>query len=166
MKKTLSIKTGEVSFTIDKKLYALELLQGAAYVLTDRAAAYVEERGKSYVVTLESKEGKTKAALEALTEVFVNEVLNQALRQKLIANNRVIMEHVITRAMMSARAEETPEGQPVAEPALTSEQQAEIDKLIAEAEAEIASLTKRKGGADPLGITKTWEERHAKPRTD
>lgn len=160
MKYDIDVKVGEVSLAAQKKLYALELLQAAAYVLTDRCVAYVETKGASHVVTLKSTRGRSRAELEALGDAFVTELLNQALRQRLVAANRSIMEHVITRALVSAQAE-PPEGAPEA---LTADQQAEIDKLIAEAEAEIATLSKRKGGADPLGITKTWEEVHGKRR--
>ena len=161
MKYKIDAKTGEVVFQIQKKLYALELLQGTAYVLTDRCVAYVESKGAQHEVTLKSTRGKAKDELIALGDAFVNELLNQVVRQKLVASNRFIMEHVISKALVSARAEPPAPS----EQALTADQQAEIDKLIAEAEAEIASLNKRKGGADPLGITKTWEETHGKPRT-
>ncbi len=162
MKYDIDAKAGEVTLKVQKKLYALELLQGAAYVLTDRCVAYVQTQGASHVVTLASSRGRSREDLQALGDAFLNELLNQALRQKLVASNRSIMEHVITRALVSATAEpETPQAAP---DALTADQQAEIDKLIAEAEAEIASLAKRKGNADPLGITKTWEEVHGKRR--
>jgi len=162
MKYKIDAKTGEVALSVQKKLYSVELLQGAAYVLTDRCVAYVEAKGTAHEVTLKSTRGRSRPELEALGDAFVNELLNQALRQKLVSANRAIMEHVITRALVSATAE--PEGQDAAAEALSAEQQAEIDKLIAEAEAEIATLSKRKGGADPLGITKTWEEVHGKRR--
>lgn len=161
MKVKIDSKSGEALLTIQKKLYAVELLQAAAYVLTDRCVAYVEASGASHIVTLKSTQGRSRADLEALADSFHNELLNQALRQKLVAANRSIMEHVITRALVSAQAEPEKEAAPEA---LTASQQAEIDKLIAEAEAEIASLAKRKGNADPLGITKTWEEVHGKRR--
>jgi His-Xaa-Ser system protein HxsD len=164
MKYKVSLKTREVSFAVPKSASSLELLQGAAYVLTDRCTAYVEPQGKAHVVTLKAAATATKEDLAALADLFNNELLNQALRQRLLSRNRVIMEHVITRAMVSARADEAA-GAPAAEKPLSEDQQKEIDRLIAEAEAEVAALVKNRKGADPLGITKTWEERHGKPRT-
>ena len=161
MNTKIDVKAAEAILTVQKKLYGVELLQAAAYVLTDRCVAYVEAKGASHLITLKSTRGRSRPDLEALADAFVTELLNQALRQRLVAANRTIMEHVITRALVSAQSE-PPEG-PAPE-ALTADQQAEIDKLIAEAEAEISSLSKRKGGADPMGITKTWEEVHGKRR--
>jgi len=165
----VSTKTGEVSFSIQKKLYALELVQGAAYVLTDRAVDYVEEAKGRYELTLKAKDkaDATRERLEALAGEFVNELLNHALRQKLLANNRSIMEHIISRAMVSARRDPADPAQPpaAAEQELNAEQRAEIDKLIAEAEAEIAARRKATAKPDPRGIAKTWEERYGKERT-
>ena len=162
MRFKLSPASRQVTFLVSKKLHALDVLEGAAHVFSDRAAAYLEEKGKDYEITLKALEKTTREALEALADGFLGEVLNQALRQKLLANNRSIIEHVISRAMVSALADPAA-GRPPAD-ALTPEQQQEIDRLIAETEAEIAALAKSKGGADPLGIAKTWEETHDKPR--
>src|SRR5579859_2316596 len=150
MKSKIATASRQVTFQIPKKLYALEVIEGAAHVFSDRAAAYLGEKGKDYEITLKAKETSDRGALQALADGFIGEVLNQALRQRLLANNRGIMEYVISRAMVSALAD--PEaGRPPAEQ-LTPEQQQEIDRLIAETEAEIAALAKSKGGVDPLGI--------------
>lgn len=149
-------RTDEVIFRIQKKLYPLELLQGAAYVLTDRCVAYVSEGRGYYEVTLEAKAKTGPEGLRALGGDFVNEVLNQVLRQRLLANNRVIVERILGAAFTSARGQETAQ----AGSELDAASRAELDRLVAEAEAETS------GGkaADPRGTLQTWEERHGRPR--
>ncbi|MFH1723464.1 MAG: His-Xaa-Ser system protein HxsD [Elusimicrobiota bacterium] len=168
MRFKVSLRSGEVVFPIQKKLYPLEIIQGAAYVLTDRAYAYVEEkRGLGiYELTLRSRKKATKEGLEALAGDFLNEVLNQALRQRLLADNRSVMEHIISRAMVSARRndEDPVQRREAPDEALSAGQQAEMEKLIAEADAEIAARAKGNGEGDPRGIKRTWEERFGKPR--
>lgn len=158
--------SNEVVFPVQKKLYPLEVVQGAAYLLTDRAVAYVEDKRGAWELTLRAKAKASAAELEALAGDFLNELLNQVLRQRLLAANRSVMEHVIARAVVSARRDPADPAQPpaAAEDQLSAEQRSEIDRLIAEAEAEIAARAKNRAAADPLGISKTWEERHGKER--
>ena len=84
MKTKIDAKGNSVVLTIQKKLYPRELLQGAAYLLTDRATAYVEEKKGDYEVTLESKVMADAKQLKTLSQEFLDELLNQAVRQKLV----------------------------------------------------------------------------------
>lgn len=160
MRFKVSTKAREVSFSLPKKLYALELVQGAAHALADRAAAFVEEKGKAWELTLAVQGTPTKEALEALGHEFTAEVLNQALRQRLIANARPIYEHIISRAVVSARRDPADKEQPPAGE-LSPEQKAELKRLIDEAEAELDA----RRGKVPAAVTQTWEERYGRPRT-
>ena len=160
MRFKVSTKAREVSFSLPKKLYALEIIQGAAHVLADRAAAFVDEKGKAWELSLAVQGAPTKEALEALGHEFVAEVLNQALRQRLIANARPIYEHIIARAVVSARRDPKDKDQPSAGE-LSEEQKAELQGLIAEAESELEA----RRGPVPAAVTRTWEERYGRPRT-
>jgi len=163
--KEISVEDKEVVFSIQKKLYPLEIVQGAAYILTDRAVAYVEEEEDEWVLTLESKEGSPdEASLETLAGDFVNEVLNQTIRQRLLASNRSIMELVLSRAFVSARRDDGDPDQPpeASDASLSDEQRAEMEKLIAEAEAEVEKL---KSGESDAAVLDSWEKKHGKSRT-
>lgn len=164
MKLSVSLRHNEVSFSLPKKLHALELVQGAAHVLSDRATAFVEESKSDWKLTLSAKRDEGRAGLLALGREFVDEVLNQAVRQRLVANARPVYEHVVSRAVVSARRDPADKDQPAAarDAELSAADRAELERLVAEAEAELAA--RRKKG--PLKeVAKTWEERHGHPRT-
>jgi His-Xaa-Ser system protein HxsD len=164
MRFTVSARNNEVSFSLPKKLNALELVQGAAHVLTDRATAFVEESKTDWKLTLSAKRDEGAAGLRALGREFVDEVLNQAVRQRLVANARPVFEHIVSRAVVSARRNPEDKDQPAAarDAELSAADKAELERLVAEAEAELAA--RRKGGA-LKETAKTWEERHGHPRT-
>lgn len=164
MRFSVAMREKEVSFSVPKKLHPLELVQGAAHVLSDRATAFVEETRTVWKLTLSAKGASDRPGLEALGREFVDELHNQALRQRLIANARPIFEHVVSRAVVSARRDPADKDQPAAAGPgeLSADQKAELESLIAEAEAELAA--RRKTGV-LAGAEKTWEERYGHPRT-
>ena len=75
------------------------------------------------------------------------------------------MEYIVSRGLVPANKSA---GQGGAEPEaeLSDDQKSEIDRLIAEAESEIADLKKDTSTGDPLVITKTWEEQNQKSEKD
>ncbi|MDE2292015.1 MAG: hypothetical protein KGL53_08025 [Elusimicrobia bacterium] len=164
MRFAVSEKEREVTFRLAKKLHPLEQVQGAAHVLGDRATAFVEEAKGSWVLTLCAKGPCAKADLEALGREFVDELLNQALRLRLLANARPVFEHIVARAVVSARRDPADPDQPAAARAeeLTAEQKAELEALIAEAERE---LDARRSAGTAAKTAQTWEERHGRSRT-
>lgn len=164
MNHTVDEQENEVVVAIEKDRWPLDAVQMAAHVLADRAYAQVSEEEGELFVTLHPKETADRRALEGLGALFDREVQNQALRLRLAAGNRATMEYVVSRALVPASKAAGPEG-PEPEAELTDDQKSEIDRLIAEAESEIAELKKDDAGADPLGITKTWEERNPKGET-
>ncbi|MBI5598004.1 MAG: hypothetical protein HY928_18130 [Elusimicrobia bacterium] len=160
---SVSLKEREVGFSLPKKLHPLELVQGAAHVLCDRATAFLDESRSEWSVSLQAKAPCGKEDLEALAREFVDELHNQALRQKLVQNSRPVFEHIVARAVVSARRDPADKDAPgAARPdELGAEEKAELERLIAEAEAELDK--KRAAGGVP---SKTWEERYGRPRTD
>ncbi|MBI3297871.1 MAG: hypothetical protein HYZ75_06895 [Elusimicrobia bacterium] len=162
MRFSVSLKAREVSFSVPRKLHPLELVQGAAHVLSDRATAFVDETKTAWKLTLSAKTTEDQAGLMALGREFVDELHNQALRQRLIANSRPVYEHIVSRAVVSARRDPDDKDQPATGAELSKEQKAELEKLIAEAEAELAA--RRKTGV-LAAVEKTWEERYGHPRT-
>ncbi|PCI31635.1 MAG: hypothetical protein COB53_12960 [Elusimicrobia bacterium] len=159
MKHTVEEEDNEVVISIEKDRWGIDAVRMAAHVLADRAYAQIFDEDGELSVTLHSKLKADRSALEGLGALFDREVQNQALRLKLVGSNRETMEYIVSRGLVPANKAAGPEG---AEPEteLSDEQKSEIDRLIAEAETEIAELKKDKSGADPLGITKTWEEQN------
>jgi His-Xaa-Ser system protein HxsD len=164
VKKSVEESENEVTVVVDPERWSLDAVRMAAHVVADRAYAHLAEEAGTLVVTLHAKERADKSSLQALAELFDREVQNQALRLKLERGNRETMEYVVSRALVPANKSAGPEAGPEAE--LSEDQKSEIDRLIAEAEEEIAELKQEKSGADPLGITKTWEEQNQKGERD
>lgn len=150
----------EVVFTIDPKRWPLEAARRAAHVLADRAYAHLDQDEDGVVVSLHAKEKLDAKGLEGLAALFDREVQNQSLRIKLESANRETMGYIVSRALVPAIRSASADAEPETE--LSEDQKSEIDRLIAEAEAEISELKKDESGVDPLGITKTWEERNEK----
>ncbi|TBR23580.1 hypothetical protein EPO15_05665 [bacterium] len=168
MKKKTTRSPGAVTETFKVAEHGLEPILGAAYLLTDRAYARVDgDRAKSLTVTLVCK-APGAAALKALREAFELELATQKVRWAMAKNNVGVREYVARQAVLFAsghalapapQAAPNAQAAPAAEP-LSADQQAEIDRLIAEVETEIKELKNRPAGADPDNVKATWEEKH------
>jgi His-Xaa-Ser system protein HxsD len=151
---------GEVSFDLDVRAAGLEPILGAAYLLMDRAYAFVEgDKAKSLRVTLRPKGARGAGDLAALKRTFEDELASQALRWAVARNNQPVREYVAENALALAEEFAKRAAAP-AEPAaeqLTTEQRSEIERLIAEVETEISQMNAKKDLADPKGKTLSWE---------
>ncbi len=130
---------GSVTVTVDAAIYPLEALYGAAYIFIDRCYVLLDRpRGGAFSVTLTPKAaGATADALRAMVGEFANELLSQAWRQKILEENRVVIEAVTTQALSGV----------VAPPSLD----------------DLASFDFTEDSfEDPLGIAMSWEEKYKK----
>lgn len=160
----------EISFELDESIYSLEAVQNAVYVFTGRAYVRVErpEPGRLKVV-MTVKAGLPAAGRVELRGEFDNELIHQALRQRISASNQKIREFIVTKALVSAQPAslvaasapaaadapcpecvESPGAAP-APPQIDAALEKEIDRLLAEIEGG-------DGNADPLGVSVPWEE--------
>lgn len=109
--KVLSIDAaqGVALLALDKGLYPLEVVYGAAYVLIDRAYVLLDrdDEGRT-LIRIEAKpedqraDASTEQALRALAGDLSNELLSQALRRKITKQNQPILEAIVTQAMAGA----------------------------------------------------------------
>jgi His-Xaa-Ser system protein HxsD len=129
---------GSVTLTVDVAVYPLEAVYGAAYIFIDRCYVLLDRpQGGAYSVTLTPKAAATTDALRSMVGEFANELLSQAWRQKIIEENRVILEAVTTQALSGAMGPPT------------------LDDLAAFDFTEDSF-------DDPLGIAMSWEEKYRK----
>ena len=148
----------------------LEPIMGACYLLMDRAYAFLEgDRARTLRVTLRPKDLKSRGAadLKVLGETFVGELQTQKVRWAISRNNQPIREFIAEQAVLLANGKlpepaQAPSAAPPAEE-LSDAQRQEIEKLIAEVEAEIKSLNDKKTTADPKKIAASWEEKQEAP---
>ncbi len=128
---TTDIGERRVSFVVSEDLYALDVIQGAAYLFLDRCYLFLDRPADRQVAVVLKAKGETDAAaLDALAGEFANELLNQALRKAIGASNAKIREFILAKALFSVDAPSS------------------IDKLLAELDAE---------EMEPLEIPVPWE---------
>lgn len=130
---------GSVTVTVDAAVYPLEAVYGAAYIFIDRCYVLLDRpRAGAYAVTLTEKSGAGDAASRrAMAGELINELLTQAWRQKIIEENRVVIETVTAQALAGS----------MAEPSLD----------------DLASFDFSEDSFDdPLGIAMSWEEKYRK----
>lgn len=160
---------GQITALCDAEKDGIEVIRSAAYVLTDRAYAWLDEGPKGAVaVTLQLKEPAPASALEALAQTFRDELATQRLRHQISKNNVSIREHVIEQAIALAQAPADAAPAPAAPPEqeLNEEQRKEIERLIAEVEEEIRQMAPKRAAEDPLKIAATWEETHGPKKAE
>jgi His-Xaa-Ser system protein HxsD len=129
---------GAVTLTLDASLYPVEALYAAAYIFIDRCYVLLDRAGDARLsVTLTAKTPDTPIdALRAMVGEFANELLSQAWRQKILEENRVILETVTTQALAGVMGPPT------------------LDDLS-------SFDFSNEGFDDPLGIAMSWEEKNA-----
>jgi His-Xaa-Ser system protein HxsD len=128
----------------DEDLYPRDAIYGAAYVLLERCYLFLERAADRRVrVRLRGRaQGSTADDARTLAGELGNEALAQALRRRIAADKRAIIETIAARALAGAAG---PPG---------------LDDLLA---MDIGGET---AFEDPLGIAMSWEEKYAKKKPD
>ena len=161
------ISAGQAVFSLSVKNYGLEPILGAAYMMMDRMfVALAGDSKKTIQVSLRAKPD-VKTPMAVLAKDFAAELRTQELRWALAKNNLPVREFIAEQAVLLANGRITPPAAAPEEPAaeeLSVEQKSEIEKLIAEVEAEIKTMNEAKtkpaaAVADPKGIAASWEEK-------
>lgn len=140
-----------ISIKVDLKKYSPEAVRYAAYAVSGQAFVLVRGGGKdALAVDLNARNGQPPAGLKAR---FLAELADEKLREAVAANNRELREFLVLKALSPVKKQETP-----ADPGLTAAQEKELEALIAQVENEIKKDALNGRQADPLGITRTWED--------
>jgi His-Xaa-Ser system protein HxsD len=131
---SIDARARKVQRVVDPKVYSLDAIFGAAYVLLGRAWVHLDrDRKGQIVVTLKSKTAASREELLRLGDDFENELVDQVVRLQLAKRHVKLREMIVGRAMFGATgvgAEQTGVGDGA-------------DDYL----------------ADPLGIAVPWEER-------
>lgn len=134
----IDVEQGVAWLSLDKTLYPLDVVYGAAYVLIDRAYVLLDRSADGrFVIRLQVKDGPMdEATLNELAGEMQNELLSQALRRKITKANKPLLEAIVTRAIGGATGALLPG---------SMQEDDDLDFLD-----------------DPLGIAVPWEERFSK----
>ncbi len=162
-KSQMDVSGNQLTVRPDPSRYSPGVIKFVSYIFTGRAHVFID--GGSVTLRFHKKLGLRDLKNEEV--LFAGELEDQKIRSEIRRNNQSIREFIVRKALsgpiFSYEDEEQPQAQ-LPESGLTKEQEAELDKLIAEVESDISKETSKGQSSDPLGITKTWEEKHGKKR--
>lgn len=99
---TLDAGTSTLTLSLDTGLYPRDVLYAAAYVFLDRAYVLLDRDGSRFLVHLRGKQALDEPTLRAMAGEFENELLAQALRQRLVRANQRILEDITSLAITGA----------------------------------------------------------------
>jgi len=137
----LSATDGNLVLSLDKGLYPLDVIYGAAYVFIDRAYILLGKVDDKITVHLTPKAPTSRKggiSAEDMVGEFGNELLSQALRKKITRDNQQILETIVSQALAGATGAMVPSE-------FDDDDDDDLDFLD-----------------DPLGIAVPWEERFKK----
>src|SRR5512143_509658 len=98
----LDPKTATMTLSLDVGLYPRDVLYAAAYVFLDRAYVLLDRDGSRYLVHLRGKQALDETTLRAMAGEFANELLAQALRQRVVRTNQRLIEDIASLAISGA----------------------------------------------------------------
>lgn len=99
---TVDANAATMTLSLDIDLYPRDVVYAAAYVFLDRAYVLLDRNGPRLLVHLRGKQPLDEAALRAMAGEFENELLAQALRQRVFKANQSIIEQITSLAIGSA----------------------------------------------------------------
>jgi His-Xaa-Ser system protein HxsD len=135
----LTASKGKLTLALDKGIYPLDVIYGAAYIFIDRAYVLLGKSGDTITVEISAKiKATSDEALRAMVGEFSNELLSQALRKKITRDNQQILETIVSQALAGATGAMVPSE-------FEDDDDDDLDFLD-----------------DPLGIAVPWEERFKK----
>ncbi len=100
--------TSTLVLSLDSELYSRDVLYGASYVFIDRAYVLLDREDSRYVVRLRSKHKLPEDAMRAMAGEFENELLAQALRERVAQANQGIIEGITALAISGATTAQLP----------------------------------------------------------
>jgi len=146
--KTISVRVSLGEYGLDAVRYAAHASSGAAHV-------FIKLAGSGAALVEFSPTGSVPA--KKIAAAFRSELAEEKLRAAIYAANRELRDFMILKALSK---EEAPVPAPQDDSGLTPEQEKELDALIAQVESEIKQEAAAGAAGDPLGITRTWEDKY------
>jgi len=146
---------GRTKIVVSLKEYSLETVRYAAHAASSAARVFIRTSGRDAAVAEFEPTGKLPGA--KIAAAFKAELEDEKLRASVYEANRELRDFMILKALAASEAAQK---LPQDDSGLTPEQEKELDALIAQVESEIKQEAAAGASADPLGITKTWEDKY------
>lgn len=148
-RKAVSVSVSLGDCGLDAVRYAAHAVSGSAHVL-------IRRNGRREAVVEFSPTGAVSG--KSVAAAFRAELADEKVRAFLHDANRELRDFMILKALSG---KEAPAPARQDDSGLTPEQEKELDALIAQVESEIKRESSAAGAAgDPLGITRTWEDKY------
>ena len=143
-----SFDDNQVVLCVNTGVYSQDSVMGAAYVFTDRCYVLLNKLdGETLTITLTGQKPLDSTALQCLIGEFSNELLSYEVRQRIVVENRPLIEAIVSRSMGGA----TPPDLDVVEFDLSELEELELDDEEFD---------------DPLGIAASWEDKFGKEKKE
>jgi His-Xaa-Ser system protein HxsD len=107
---TLDPAASTLLLSLDAELYSRDVLYSAAYVFIDRAYILLDREADRYVIRFRTKQPVDEATLRGMAGEFENELLAQALRERVGKANQRIIEEVTALAIGGATTKSADSG--------------------------------------------------------
>jgi His-Xaa-Ser system protein HxsD len=134
----VALDTNRAAITLDRDVYPLDAVYGAAYVFIDRCYVLFDAPDDKHIrVELAGRQPLSAEALGELAGEFGNELVTQLWRSRVLEHNRPLVQALASRALSGAAGLEGLEG---------------LDEMPGELSADAFD--------DPLGIAIPWEEKY------
>lgn len=140
----------EFAINIDTKKYSKEDICYAAYKMSGNNYVRLEKNGKNEIRVIFIPKNNSHLSLQKIKNSFFEELRDELIRQKISMDNARLREFMMLKGIYYRDKHEEGYG-------LTPEQEEELENIITQVEEEIKTVSYKK---DPLGITRTWEERY------
>jgi len=144
---------------VDTRKYPTETVRYAGYSLSGEAYVFLSPAGKKKILVELAPKALARGGAGGLRDKFLSELEDENGREAVLKANLELREFMLLKAL--SYQEKAPE---LKDSGLSHEQEKELDALIAQVESELKKESKKAYSRDPLGITRTWEERHDSKR--
>jgi His-Xaa-Ser system protein HxsD len=142
----------EFAIKIDIKRYPKEDICYAAYKMSGNNYVQIEKKGKNEIKVILIPKNNSSLSTLKIKNLFLKGLKDEVIRQKISLHNIKLREFMILKGIYYQDKQVSDK-----DSGLTPEQEKELENIIAQVEQEIKSSSYKK---DPLGITRTWEERY------
>ena len=146
--KSVFVKVSLENCSLEAVRYAAHAVSGSAHVL-------IKRNGPREAVVEFSPTGPVPG--KKIAASFRSELADEKVRAAIHDANRELRDFMILKALSK---EVAPPQARQDDSGLTPEQEKELDALIAQVESEIKRESGAGAAGDPLGITRTWEDKY------
>ncbi|MFA6434580.1 MAG: hypothetical protein WCW52_07790 [Elusimicrobiales bacterium] len=149
-----------VSVDLGFKEHSPDTIRYAAYAVSGEAYVFIKPEAGGTAVEFTPKSGNRgteSGTAKALLKRFQEELEDEKLRAAISDANLPLREFMILKALSYTAP---PGGVRRDDSGLTPEQEKELNALIAQVEREIRKESAGRRTKDPLGLTRTWEEKY------